>query len=174
MALLVRWAAKRLWLRTPWAARARAAAVASAAALPAVAAEVFLLGAPWPAVRAGVGAGLALAAAAGGRRSDGLTMLCVAGATCVLIDPAAAHDLALQLSVAGVAGMLLLSDPLRDLLPRPLPLTGRPARAAEWLLSLGCATAAATIFTGPLLAAAFHRLSLASVAANTVGLGFSI
>src|SRR5438105_2786687 len=116
------------------------------------------------------GAGLALAASAGGRRTDGLSMLCMAACTCALIDPASTHDLALQLSVAGVAGMLVLSDPLRDLLPRPLPLTGWPARAVEWFLGLGCATAAATLFTAPLIAAAFHRVSLATVAANTVGL----
>ncbi|HYV66511.1 MAG TPA: ComEC/Rec2 family competence protein, partial [Myxococcales bacterium] len=59
IALLVRWAAKGLWLRSPWAARARAATVASLCAAPAVAAEVLLLGAPWPAVRAAIGAGLA-------------------------------------------------------------------------------------------------------------------
>ena len=52
IALLVRSVAKRLWLRGPWAGRARAAAVASLCAAPAVAAEVLLLGAPWPAVRA--------------------------------------------------------------------------------------------------------------------------
>src|SRR2546421_159480 len=60
VALLVRWVAKRLWLQGPWAGRARAVAVASLCAAPAVAAEVLLLGAPWPAARAGVGAGRAL------------------------------------------------------------------------------------------------------------------
>src|SRR5207253_4080127 len=43
-------------------------------------------------------------------------------------------------------------------------------RVAEHALRLACATAAATLWTGPLLAAAFHRASLATVAANTVGL----
>ena len=177
VALLVRWAAKRLWLRGPWAGRARAAAVASLCAAPAVAAEVLLLGAPWPAVRAGIGAGLALSADLCGRRADGLTALFTAAAFCALVDPAATRDLALQLSVAGVAGMLVLADPLRDFFPRPLPLVPGPdrfsriaGRLAEHALRLACATAAATLFTGPLIAAAFHRVSLASVAANTVGL----
>src|SRR5437899_2967099 len=150
VALLVRWAAKRLWLRTPWAARARAAAVASLCAAPAIAAEVLLLGAPWPAVRAGIGAGLALSADLCGRRADGLTALFAAAAACALLDPAATHDLALQLSVAGVAGMLVLADPLRDFLPRPLPLVPGPGRfsqvagrIAEHAVRLACATAAA-------------------------------
>src|SRR5258706_288478 len=177
VALLVRSLAKRLWLRGPWAGRARAAAVASLCAAPAIAAEVFLLGAPWPAVRAGVGAGLALAADLCGRRADGLTTLFVAAAACALLDPAATHDLALQLSVAGVAGMLVLADPLRDFFPRPLPRlpgSGRlpeiAGRIAEHAVRLSCATAAATLCTGPLIAAAFHRVSLATVAANTIGL----
>ena len=177
VALLVRWAAKRLWLRGPWAGRARAAAVASLCAAPAIAAEVLLLGAPWPAVRAGIGAGLALSADLCGRRADGLTALFAAAAACALLDPAATHDLALQLSVAGVAGMLVLADPLRDFLPRPLPLVPGPGRfsqiagrVAEHAVRLACATAAATLCTGPLIAAAFHRVSLASVAANTIGL----
>src|SRR2546430_12851316 len=34
----------------------------------------------------------------------------------------------------------------------------------------GCATGAAALCTGPLLAAAFHRLSLVSIAANALGL----
>ena len=177
VALLVRWVAKRLWLRSPWAARARAAMVASLCAAPAVAAEVLLLGAPWPAIRAGVGAGLALSADLSGRRSDGLTALFAAAASCAAIDPAATHDLALQLSVAGVGGMLILADPLRDFFPRPLPALPGPARLsraigylAERTVRLGCATAAATLCTGPLIAAAFHRVSLASVAANTIGL----
>src|SRR5206468_1301539 len=83
------------------------------------------------------------------------------------LDPAATHDLALQLSVAGVAGMLVLADPLRDFLPRPLPripLPGRigdlASRIAEHAVTLACATLAATLCTGPLIAAAFHRAAL--------------
>ncbi|HWE25868.1 MAG TPA: DNA internalization-related competence protein ComEC/Rec2, partial [Myxococcales bacterium] len=177
VALLVRWAARRAWLRTPWAGRASPAAVGAFCAVPAVAAEVLVLGAPWPAMRAGIGAALGLGAGLLGRRTDGLTALFAAAAGCALLDPAATHDLALQLSVAGVFGMLVLAEPLRDFFPRPLPtipLPGRcgdlASRIAEHALALACATAAATVFTSPLLAAAFHRASLATVIANTVGL----
>ena len=177
VALLVRWCARRLWLRGPWAVRLRPTAFAAMCAFPAVAIEVLLLGAPWPAVRAGIGAGFALSADLAGRRTDGLTALFAAAAGCALLDPAATHDLALQLSVAGVGGMLVLADPLRDFFPRPLPRIPLPRRAgdlasriAEHALTLACATLAATLFTGPLLAAAFHRASLVTVVANTIGL----
>jgi competence protein ComEC len=170
--LLLRELGRRLWLRTPWASRVRASAVGALVALPFAAAEVLLLGAPWPAMRAGIGAGLALLAAGSARRRDGLTALFAAAAGCALLDPAGAHDLALQLSVAGIAGLLLLARPLRELLPVPFPAAGaaRWQRFAEHLLGLGCSTAAAALCTAPLLAAAFHRVSLVSVAANALGL----
>jgi competence protein ComEC len=169
VALLVRGATRRLWLRSPWAARLRAAAVGSLCTLPVVAAEVALLGAPWPAVRAGIATGIALGAVAAGRRADALGVLLLAASACAAIDPAATHDLALQLSLAGVAGMLLLTRRLRDL----IPLGRRPGvlgRAIEDVIGIACASAAATLCTAPLLAAAFHRISLVSVAANAAGL----
>src|SRR5262249_48884687 len=114
---LAREIARRLWLRTRWAASVRASLIGSIAALPFAAVEVLLLGAPWPAVRAGLAAALALIAAASARRPDGITTLALAAAGCALVDPAATHDLALQLSVLGIAGLLLLARPLRDLCP---------------------------------------------------------
>jgi competence protein ComEC len=169
VAFLVRSAARRLWLRSPWAGRLRAAAIASLCAVPVVAVEVALLGAPWPAVRAGVAAGIALGAVAAGRRADGISALLVAAALCAAFDPAATHDLALQLSLAGVGGMLLLSRRLRDLVPLRRR-AGAFGRAVEEVVGIACASAAATLCTAPLLAAAFHRVSLVSVAANAVGL----
>ncbi|TMA29394.1 MAG: MBL fold metallo-hydrolase [Deltaproteobacteria bacterium] len=149
--LLAREIARRIWLRTRWAHGVRASAVASLAALPFAAAEVLLLGAPWPA---------------------GLTTLAMAAAGCALVDPAATHDLALQLSVLGIAGLLLLARPLRDLAPIPFPAAGASLkrRFGEHMLMLACSTAAAALCTAPLLAASFHRVSLVSVAANALGL----
>lgn len=172
VAYLARELARRLWLRTRWAASVRASVVGAAAALPFVAAEVLLLGAPWPAVRAGVGVLVALVGSALARRGDGITTLGLGAAGCALLDPAATHDLALQLSVAGIAGLLLLARPLRDLLPVPFPAVGAPLwrRGAEHMVRLGCATLAASLCTAPLLAAAFHRVSLVSAAANALGL----
>jgi competence protein ComEC len=123
-------------------------------------------------VRAGTGACVALLGSALARRPDPLTTLALAAAVCTALDPAATHDLALQLSVAGIAGLILLSRPLRELVPVPRPAAGAAIwwRFLEHLLGLGCATAAAALCTAPLLAAAFHRLSLVSVAANALGL----
>src|SRR5206468_3597945 len=73
LAWLVREAARRIWLRGPWAGAIRADAVAAALALPVACAEVLLLGAPWPAVRAGVALATGLLATALARRPDGLT-----------------------------------------------------------------------------------------------------
>ena len=170
--LLARELFRRLWLRTRWASAVRASAVASFAALPFAACEVLLLGAPWPAMRAGAGAALALLGATAGRRADGLTTLAIGAAACVLIDPAATHDLALQLSVLGIAGLLLLARPLRELLPFPWPPPGasRWRKAAEFFLGLASSTAAAALCTAPLLSASFHRISLVSALANALGL----
>ncbi|MGE5049628.1 MAG: DNA internalization-related competence protein ComEC/Rec2 [Deltaproteobacteria bacterium] len=170
--LVLRELGRRLWLRTRFAARLRPAAFGAAVAVPFAVLEVLLLGAPWPAIRAGIGALLLLAGSLFARRAHGLTTLAVAAAACAFVDPAATHDLALQLSVAGIAGLLLLARPLRELLPVPFP----PAGAAPWrricehMLGLACSTAAAALCTAPLLAAAFHRISLVSVAANALGL----
>lgn len=169
---LVRELGRRAFLRTRWAATVRASAAGAALALPFAVVEVLLLGAPWPAVRAGVGAAGALIGTMLGRARDGLAGLALAAGCCAAIEPAAAHDLALQLSVAGIAGLLLLSGPLRDLLPIPRPAAGahRLRRMAEHGLSLSCAAGAASLCTAPLLAAAFHRVSIVSVVANALGL----
>ncbi|HET7784385.1 MAG TPA: DNA internalization-related competence protein ComEC/Rec2 [Myxococcales bacterium] len=163
---------RRLWLRTRFAARLRPAAFGAALAVPFAALEVLLLGAPWPAIRAGIGALLLLGGSLSSRRADGITTLGIAAAACALLDPGATHDLALQLSVAGIAGLLLLAGPLRELLPVPFPPAGAALwrRICEHMLGLSCSTAAAALCTAPLLAAAFHRISLVSVLANAVGL----
>jgi competence protein ComEC len=172
VALVVREVARRAWLRTPWASAMRAGICGAAVALPFAAFEVLLLGAPWPAVRAGVGAAVGLLGSALARRRDPLTTLALGASACALLDPAATHDLALQLSVTGIAGLILLARPLRQALPLPLPAAGSSIwrRLPEHLVVLGCATAAAALCTAPLLAAAFHRLSLVSVIANALGL----
>jgi competence protein ComEC len=170
--LVVRDLARRAWLRTRWASRLRGGVFAAAVALPFAAFEVLLLGAPWPAVRAGAGAGVGLVGSALARRGDGLTTLALAAAACALLDPGATHDLALQLSVSGIAGLILLARPLRQLLPLPVPVPGARLwrRFLEHLLGLAFATFAAALCTAPLLAGAFHRISLVSVVANALGL----
>jgi competence protein ComEC len=169
---LVRGPVRWIWLRTPWAAAVSADAVAACVALPCAVAEVLLLGAPWPAVRAGIAASVALLAAAARRRPDGATTLAFAAAACACLDPAATHDLALQLSAAGIAGLLLLARPLREMLPLPWPRLGASLlrRGAEHLLQIACATVAAALLTLPILAAAFHRVSVVAAFSNALAL----
>jgi competence protein ComEC len=171
VALAVRALLRRLLLATSLAPRALQ--IATLAALPAALGEALLLGAPWPALRAAWGAALGLCAPALSRRADSLTALALAAAACSAFDPASTHDLALQLSLLGVLGLVVLSGPLRELLPIPRPPLGSrslPRLCAEELVRLCCATAAATLCTAPLLAFAFHRVSLVSIAANALGL----
>ncbi len=180
--LLVQWVVARLWLRTRWASGVRASAVGALFALPFAAAEVALLGASWPAVRAGLSAALWLLAGASDRRSDSITALTLSAALCALVDPASLHDLPLLLSLLGVAGLIFLTGPLRDLIPIPRPaplppasrmgarLRQRARRLLEHALLAGCATLAATLCTAPLQAEAFHRLSLVGVIANALAL----
>src|SRR5439155_606518 len=56
--------------------------------------------------------------------------------------------------------------------PLRFPAAGaaRWRRFAEFLVGLGCSTLAAALCTAPLLAAAFHRVSLVSALANALGL----
>ena len=163
--VLVQRAAEKVWLYTPWAARVRASLVGGICALPFAAAEVLLLGAPWPAMRAGLSAALWLLAHVAGRRADSVTALALSAALCAIGDPGSLHDLPLQLSLAGVAGLIFLTGPLRDLGP-----LRRLAFPWETALRLGCATAAAMLCTAPLLAGTFHRASLVSVIANAAAL----
>ena len=163
--VLVQRLAGKAWLFTPWAARIRASLVAGLCALPFAAIEVLLLGAPWPALRAGLSAALWLLAPVAGRRAESVTALALSAALCATFDPGSLHDLPLQLSLAGVAGLIFLTGPLRDLGP-----LRRLRFPAEHILRLGCATAAAMLCTAPLLAATFPRLSLVSVLANAAAL----
>ena len=174
------WLSRRLALvlaqRLPGAGRRRDHAWSALFGLPAAIGQVLLLGVPWPALRAGVSAGLALSAPALGRRTDGLTALWASAAACALGDPASLYDLSLQLSLFGVFGLIAVAPRLRELWPVQPPDPGtswraKPVRlAAEEVLRLFCASLAAALCTAPLLAAAFHRVSLVSAAANALAL----
>lgn len=163
-----------LLLRLPGAGRRRAAAGAALAALPAVAAQTLLLGAPWPAWRAAAAASLRLGGMAGARRADPITSLGASVALCALVHPPATCDLALQLSVAGVLGILLVAPRLRALLgpaAAPRPGARRPARRLwAWGAGLLAATAGAALASLPLLLAAFHRAPLGALLGGALGM----
>jgi competence protein ComEC len=175
-ALLAERLLRFLFLRLPWTRRRRASGLAAVCALPFVVAQVLLLGAPWPAIRAGFAACVALSAPLLSRRFDSLTGLLFGLALCGLWDPASLAGMPLALSFAGVLGLILLAPRLREWVPIASPPPGTTLRAHPWLvareeiLRLFCASAAAALCTAPLMAAAFHRISLISAFANALGI----
>jgi competence protein ComEC len=75
----------------------------------------------------------------------------------------------MQLSFASVAGLALLSSPLRAAIPVPRGGPGLAGRTREAVIGAFCASVAATIATAPIVAFHFRRLSLVAVVSNLAG-----
>ena len=156
--------------------RTDARAVASLCAIPATWLYVAFTGTEIPAVRSGVMATALFLAMAVGRDQDGPSALAAALLAVVAFDPSAITSLSFQLSFAAVAGLMLLTRPLRRLVPLAPPrpdaqgLGGRLLRARESLLLAASGSFAASLATAPLVAQAFQRASLVAVVANAVAL----
>ncbi len=150
--------------------------LASLFAIPATWAYVAAAGSEVPAVRSGVMVSALLLSRALRRDSDAPTSLGAALLAVLAWDPSALHSLTFQLSFASVAGLMLLSAPLRALVPlAPAPKDAggwraRLRRVLDTALEAACASLAASLATAPLLAAAFHRASLVAVLANAAAL----
>ena len=146
----------------------------TSAALAAPVAVVYALatGAQVPVIRSALGALAVFVAALLQRELGALDALALAALCILAADPAALGDISFQLSFASVAGLALLTSPLRRACPIPPPGPGarRWRRAAEWLLQAACASAAATAATAPLTAFHFRRLPLLAVPANLAGI----
>lgn len=161
---------ERLLLR--WDARA----LAALAALPATWAYVWVSGGEVPAVRSGLMASAVFLSMAARRDSDAPTSLAAALLTVLAYDPSAMWSVSFQLSFAAVAGLMLLSAPLRALVPIAKPdraAAGNLAalrRIGESVLGAAIGSLAASLATAPLVAAAFHRASLVAVLSNAVAL----
>ncbi len=163
------------------AARLRADRAAAVAAL-AVAAYVALIGAPAPAVRAGMMLGAAALARALQRPTSPWAVFAV-GAAAPLSDPRALLDLGYQLSVAGMAALVAgrqVTARLRALGRAPDPVGPEPATRRR-LRSLArrarrgwraahprelVVGAFAAVATAPLAAWHFGRVSVVGVVAN--------
>jgi competence protein ComEC len=155
-------------------------ALAAPLAVPLVWSYVVFTGLQAPAVRSALMSTLVLAAAALRRRSDPLNAIAVAALVMVVLDPAAPFDLSVQLSFVAVLALVLLTPTLRGAIPLPLPAPDRErglrllaARAREAVVQTFCASLAVTLATGPLVMAAFHRVSLAGLVSNVVTLPLS-
>jgi competence protein ComEC len=148
---------------------------AALAALPVVWGYVVFTGTQPPAVRSALMLGLVLAGRALQRHTDALNALAVAAGVILIADPAAVHDLSLQLSFTAVLALVLLAPRLRAWIPLPPPDPARPPgwrrlgeQLREGLLGVCTASAAVTLASIPLVASAFHRVSLVGWAVNVV------
>jgi competence protein ComEC len=155
-------------------------ALAAPLAVPAVWAYVLFTGWQAPAVRSAVMCTLVLAGWLAGRRSDGLNALATALLLMGALDPSAPFELSVQLSFAAVLAMVLLTRPLRELVPVARPEGGEAsrwrARVAGWreaALQTAVASVAVTAATAPLVLDAFQRLSLVGLLSNLVTLPLS-
>ena len=125
-----------------------------------VGAYVVFSGVQPSAVRAWVMAMAAAAAWVGGRRTDGGSTLAVAAAAVLVVSPVSSFDLGFRLSVAAVAGLVLLARLgtawIEPALPRTLRGLAEPVSM----------TLAATMATLPIIVPTFQMLSLVSPVAN--------
>lgn len=136
----------------------RSAAVAAAAG---VWVYVLSIGAPDAAVRAAALLTLGAVARLRARPLHSMGALAAAFLIMAVADPTAPGRVGLQLSFAGAAGLVLLCGPLARQLERP-PLNRLPAGVRQAM----AAGASATLFTLPLVAWHFERVSLVGIPAT--------
>jgi len=169
----LRWALVRL---LPALARRRdARRPAALLALPVLWAYVAFTGWQGPAVRSALMASAVFGGLVLGRSPDTLHALALAAWAVLLADPASIADLSLQLSFLAVLALVLLTPAVRGLVPlaRPDPVHASPRRLRlqrmrEGMLGTVAASAAVTAATVPLVAGAFHRISVAGLLSNVV------
>ena len=128
---------------------------------------VLVTGAPPSAIRAGIMQSFLLLAPLLKRENDGITSLSAALALILLLNPYAAADVGLQLSFAAMAGILLLGGPIRKML-FPGKLKGRFVRVLLYPVNILASSAAVMVFTVPLMALHFGRVSLLAPLTNAL------
>jgi competence protein ComEC len=150
---------------------------AALAAVPLLWGYVLFTGQQAPAVRSAWMLTAVLVGRALRRPVDPLNALALAAGLLLVGDPASVRELSLQLSFTAVAALILLAPRLRRAVPLspPDPLRVRGVRLAlqrlrEVVLGTMAASAAVTLASLPLVAGAFHRVSLAGLLANVVAL----
>jgi len=127
-------------------------------------------------VRSGIMASAIFLAMALRRDADTPSSLCASLLAVLAWDPASLWSISCQLSFGAVAGLMLLSQPIRALVPirRPDPaargLRATLSRTFETVLGTATASLSASLATAPLVATAFHRASLVAVLSNCVAL----
>lgn len=123
-----------------------------------------------PVTRSGVMCLLCLAAPVLSRRADPLNSLCVSALLICLSNPYAAADVGLLLSFSATLGLVLFAGPAARFLNARLdrvPALSPLIRAADGVLAT---TAAATLFTLPVVLLSFGTLSAVAPLANLLEL----
>jgi len=131
-------------------------AIAAAASLPAIAFFTLLTGEAVATERSALMLGIGMGAFLVGRPASAGPTIAAAALILLVARPLQIFDISLQLSVASVAGIALLSSRLG---PGAARAEGLRRRALRWLWSFGAATAAATAATGPLVAHCFGEVA---------------
>ncbi len=148
-------------------------AAASLASIPATWLYALVTGGEVPAVRSALMASALFLARAIGRDGDAPSALALALIAVLTWDPASLQSISFQLSFGAVAGLMLLTSPLRELVPIRRPDAGRDPRWRSFLeagLSSAAGSLAASLATAPLVAGTFQRASVVAVLSNLVAL----
>jgi competence protein ComEC len=105
-----------------------------------------------------------------GRPRSALTALLLAAAIMVGIQPLLLWDASFQLSFAAMAGLVFLTPKFQDLGAKALggisEKTGWRASSARFVIDILSVTLGAILFTLPLIAFYFHRISIVALPAN--------
>ncbi len=149
---------------------------ASALAIPVTWAYVLITGSEIPAVRSGIMISFIFLARLLRRDPDAPTAVGAALMAVLAYDPAAWHSISFRLSFSAVAGLMILTPHLRNLIPIARPSQTRSGiggwlkKRREALLVVIAGSMAASLATGPLVAATFQRTSLIAVISNVIAL----
>lgn len=140
------------------------------ASLGAIAVYCALVGAQASVLRAGVMGAIYVIAIATGRQNTSAIGLALAAAVMTAWKPQLAHDVSFQLSFSATLGLITLAPPLRRLAERaaPAPLGPQGNVAFGALADALAMTLAAVVFTAPVTAMAFHRISVTAPLANVL------
>lgn len=122
-------------------------------------------------LRAAVMSGAVFSADLFRRESDALNSVGIALAAVLFLNPFAARDLSLLLSVFATVGILLFSKPIEVVLKRPVRYrSGKLVKLYDFIVSVVSATVSVTVCTFPVQVWAFGTLSLTALPANLLSL----
>ncbi|MEN8097828.1 MAG: ComEC/Rec2 family competence protein [Chloroflexota bacterium] len=152
-----------------WIRRIAPRNAAGTVTLAGIAAYAILVGGDATVVRAALMGGLIVVADMIGRSTFAPTSLFASAMVITAINPLLTWDVGFQLSFAATFGLMVLSAPLQRTVVKLIPRLNNDGRRAwlwRMLVDLIVVTCAAQLFTVPLVAYYFGRVSLVSLLTN--------